>query len=132
VPDDGLDSVATAVLLLLHVPPGVVSPKVVDVPWHTLKMPVIAEGRPLIVTVTICVQPDPNEYVITDVPATAPHTVPKPVTVIDGLLLVHVPPPAPSISDVQLSTHTCSTPPIGVGAVFTVTVVVAVQPAAVV
>jgi hypothetical protein len=66
------------------------------------------------------------------VPATAPHTVPKPVTVIDGLLLVHVPPPAPSISDVQLSTHTCNTPPIGVGAVFTVTVVVAVQPAAVV
>ena len=110
VPDDGLDSVATAVLLLLHVPPGVVSPKVVDVPWHTLKMPVIAEGRPLIVTVTICVQPDPNEYVITDVPATAPHTVPKPVTVIDGLLLVQVPPDVASLSVITEALHIVADP----------------------
>ena len=61
VPDDGLARVATAILLLLHVPPVVDSPKVVDVPWHTLRIPVIAEGRPLIVTVTDFVQPDPNE-----------------------------------------------------------------------
>ena len=48
--------VATAVLLLLHVPPATASPKVnVAAPAHTLNVPVIvpADGREF--TVTVCV-----------------------------------------------------------------------------
>jgi len=55
------------------------------------------------VTVVNTVQPDPNEYVISEVPGiSAPHTWPTLLTVATlVLLLVQVPPPANSVSDVQ-------------------------------
>ncbi len=93
-------------------------------------------GRPLTVTTTDLVQPNPNEYTIVEVPAANPYTVlvlPAPATVATNvLLLVHVPPPARSDKVVVAPTHTLSIPLIGEGAVFTVTTVEAVQPATVV
>jgi hypothetical protein len=62
-----------------------------------------------------------------------PQTRPLPFIVATVLLLlVHVPPPAPSDNDVHELTHTCRLPPILVGAVFTVTTTVAEQPPVVV
>ena len=40
-------TVAIAVLLLLHVPPGVASANVIDCPWQTPDEPVIEEGSGL-------------------------------------------------------------------------------------
>jgi len=51
-------TVAVPVLLLLHVPPVVVSPKAVVAPWHTFVMPVIDAGTGLTVTMVVRVQPD--------------------------------------------------------------------------
>jgi hypothetical protein len=48
--------VATAVLLLVHVPPGVASDKRVVYPWHTLVIPVIGASG-FTVTVTEEIQP---------------------------------------------------------------------------
>ena len=59
------------------------------------------------------------------VPAVIPHTVPvvpTVATVVDEL--VHVPPVTPSLRGVQLPVHIVFNPVIGVGAWFTVTVVV--------
>jgi hypothetical protein len=102
-------------------------------------VPVIEPGRPLTVTTTDLVQPNPNEYIIVDVPAAAPYTVQLVLAgntgntvATDVLLLVHVPPPARSDKVVVPFTHTLSMPLIGDGAVFTVTTVEAVQPATVV
>lgn len=68
--------------------------------------------------------------------ADTPYTVlvlPAPATVaIDVLPLVQVPPPARSDKEVVLPTHTLRVPPMVDGAVFTVTIVVAIQPAVVV
>ena len=49
--------VATAALLLVHMPPGVASVKVVVLPGHTAAPPPITSGRALMVTVVIAVQP---------------------------------------------------------------------------
>ena len=49
--------VATEVLLLLHMPPGVASESVVVVPAHKLVAPVIAAGTGFTVNVTPEVQP---------------------------------------------------------------------------
>ena len=91
--------VATEVLLLLHVPPVVVLFRVVVAPWQALIVPVIAAtvGNGLMVTiaVTIVVQPKPlvTLYVILEVPAATPDTMPvEPTVAIDVLPLLHVPP----------------------------------------
>jgi hypothetical protein len=52
--------VATAVLLLLHVPPVVVLLNVVVLPTHTAVMPVIAPGSGLTVIMVEVKQPVPN------------------------------------------------------------------------
>jgi hypothetical protein len=81
----------------------------------------------------VFVQPKPKEYVISDVPGDVPHTKPLvPIVATAVLLLVHVPPVAVSDSVVQLPKHTWVLPVMIDGAVFTVTTVVAVQPAVVV
>ena len=45
------------VLLLLHVPEGVISLKVVVKPLHTLRLPVIAAGNGLTNTEVVAIQP---------------------------------------------------------------------------
>ncbi len=50
-------TVATAVALLLHVPPVVVSRSVVVAPWHTLAVPVIKAGSGLTVTMLVAEHP---------------------------------------------------------------------------
>jgi len=59
------------------------------------------------------------------VPAVKPHTVPDVPTVATPVeVLVQVPPATPSLSEVQVVVHKVFNPVIGVGAWFTVTVVV--------
>ena len=50
-------TVATATLLLLHVPPGTASAKLDVKPWQTLIVPVIAEGSGLTITTAVVVHP---------------------------------------------------------------------------
>ena len=62
--------VASVLLLLLQVPPGVGSLKVIVVPWHNAFAPVIACGKGFTVTVVVMIQPVVvSEYVITVCPA---------------------------------------------------------------
>ena len=69
--------VATAVLELLHVPPGVVLAKVVVDPTQTLVVPVMLFGKPLTVTVTALKHPVPRVYLMEVVPAVTPVTTPE-------------------------------------------------------
>jgi hypothetical protein len=62
--------VATAVLLLVHIPPDTPLVKVEVKPRHNEVTPVIGVGPGLTVTVVIAKQPDVGRvYVITAVPA---------------------------------------------------------------
>ena len=67
---------------------------------------------------------------MTEVPDNTPVTIPvnEPIVATAVLLLVQVPPAAPSLSAVVAPTHACNIPVIAVGPEFTVTVVAAVQP----
>ena len=63
-------------------------------------------------------------------PAVTPVTTPvNEPTLTAPAPTLHIPPPAPSLSVVVCPAHTCIVPVIAVGAVFTVTVFVAIQPA---
>lgn len=53
--------VATAVLLLLHVPPGELLLIVIDDPAQTPVAPVITADAGFTVTIVVTVQPKPNE-----------------------------------------------------------------------
>jgi hypothetical protein len=53
-----LPTVATAVALLLQVPPPVASDSVVVAPAHTAAVPIIAAGVEITVTVVVAVQPE--------------------------------------------------------------------------
>ena len=78
----------------------------------------------------VAVQPLPKEYVMVAVPGPAPVMIPdsEPAVAISGLPLLHIPPPVPLFNVVVWPVHIFSVPVITPGAVFTVTVVVAVQP----
>jgi len=120
------------VLAVLHVPADVPSLRVVVNPAQTCTAPVIANGKGFIVTTAVTVHPVPREYVTTAVPADTPITEPNDVkgtlAIVVGEML-HVPPPAPSPSRVvPPPAHACRLPVIAVGTVFTVIVVVVVQP----
>ena len=81
------------VLLLVHVPSGVVSVKVVTKPRHTLAVPMIAEGKGLTVTIVVpeAIQPAPGVLTVTVyVPAIAVVTA---ITV--GVALVELKPDGP-------------------------------------
>ena len=126
-----LFTVAKDVLLLLQVPPVVVSPKDVTAPVHTLAVPVMvlgAVGSGLTVTVAVTVVV-PQVFVfekdITDVPAATPVTTPPDDTVaILVVVLVHVVLVAVSAKVVVLVGHTLNVPVIAgtVGSGFTVMV----------
>jgi hypothetical protein len=86
--------VATDVAELDQVPPDVVLLRHAVAPMHTELVPVIAAGAGDTKTVVVLVQPEPSEYVITELPVATPHTTPvvEPMTATAVLLLVHVPP----------------------------------------
>ena len=95
-------TVATAGSPLVQRPVGVGSDTVIVPPTHITVGPVIGAGDGLTVTVVNTVRPGPVpiEYVITAVPGVTPHTSPveDPIVATAGLVLLHVPPPTPSVS----------------------------------
>lgn len=121
-------AVATAVLLLVHVPPVTASLKMIVKPWQTLAAPVIAEGVGRTVTVVIVMHP--FVYVITAVPGAMPETMPvvAPIVAVPVLLLLHVPPVVALLSVVMaVPMHTTVLPVIAAGLAPTVTTVLIVQ-----
>jgi hypothetical protein len=123
-------TVATDVLLLLHVPPPASLNEVV-IPEHTLSAPSIAVGNGLTVNTAVAIQPVGNVCVMVTVVAVAtvpPVTTPvvDPIAATVVLLLLQVPPPA-SLSVVVKPEHTASVPSIAVGNGFTVTIAVIIQ-----
>ena len=118
------------VLPLLQVPPVVVFPNVVISPEQTVVVPEIAEGKGFVVTTLLVVQPVASVYVMTEVPGATPVTRPEPATMVAVavLLLLHVPPVAPSFRFVVRPTQTTAVPDIAGGNGLTVTTVVAAQP----
>jgi hypothetical protein len=91
-----LDIVATALLLLVQVPP-VAGDKVVVEPTHIALLPeIVATGLSLIVTGKVELDTQPfvlSVNVNVALPAIKPVTIPSLVTeAIDGLLLIHDPP----------------------------------------
>jgi hypothetical protein len=127
---DVVPIVATVTLLLTHVPPVSVLPKVVVNPRHTAGVPEIADGSGLTVNTLMVLQPVGNVYVIFAVPAATPSTipVPGPIAATDGLLLPHPPLGEASVSVVLNPSHTCIVPLIDAGKGFTVTIFEEIHP----
>jgi hypothetical protein len=121
--------VATDVVPLLHVPPGIGSVKVVHSPMHTAVPPLIG---PMGFTVTVLVTEQvPIAYVIIVEPPVGPDGVTTPVEEIvatAGLPLVHTPPVGVLDKASVVLAHTVDEPAIAVGAGATVTLMFAAQP----
>ena len=114
-------TVASSVLLLVHVPPVVVLPSAVFSPMQTVAVPVIAAGKGLTVTAIVLKQPFGPVYVIMELPPMLPVTVPAAFTVATlGLLLLHVPPVVASPNEVVAPAHNTEVPVTSAGSVFTV------------
>jgi hypothetical protein len=92
--------VATAVLLLLHVPPGTLSVRVVVPGLQMFAMPSIG-ATGFTVTVDIAAHPVLSEYVMVAVPAVTAVAMPDNEPMIILLLLVHVPPEIASVKSVD-------------------------------
>lgn len=124
-----LPIVATPVFVLVHTPPGTLLPNVDVRPIHTFRLPVIVPGLGLTVTTVVRLQPEGNEYVIIDVPAISPLTMPvvDPMVATAVLLLVHVPPDTVLPSVVVKPIHTLVAPVMVVGVGCTVTILVTKQ-----
>jgi hypothetical protein len=86
-------TVASALLLLVQLPPGTDALKVVRKPVHTLGVPDTAGCRLTVIGVVAGIQ-NPKEYVITGLPAETPVTIPEelPTVAKPTLLLDHEPP----------------------------------------
>lgn len=125
-----LATVATAVLLLLQVPPVVEFVRVVVAPSHTVKEPLMADGSGFTTNVVVLVHPALMWYVIVAVPAVTPVTSPVPVltVAIAVLLLLHVPPDVACDKVDEEPTQVFVVPVIADGAPFTVAIVVTLHP----
>jgi hypothetical protein len=126
-PDPGA-AVATAVLLLVHVPPVMASLRTIVKPWQTFAAPIIAEGVGR--TVTVVVVMHPFVYIITAVPGAMPETMPvvAPIVAVPVLPLLQVPPVVVLLSFViAVPMHTTVLPVIAAGLAPTVTTVLIVQ-----
>jgi len=120
-------TVAIAVELLLHAPPGVASVSDIEDPTHTLDAPMIKAGAGFTVILNVTKQP-PIEYVIVTAPIAEPVTSPvEPTDATNGLLLLHDPPGVASESIVVDPAQTVLLPVIAAGAVMTETVFVTEQ-----
>jgi hypothetical protein len=122
-------AVAMMGLLLLQVPPLVISVSVMDDPIHNVDEPVMAEGGVFTVTVVLAKQPAVLVNVMTDVPAVPPVTIPVevPIAAIAGLLLVHVP-LVPVVNAPVEPEQITTEPEIVGGRLFTVISLVVIQP----
>ena len=125
--------VAIEVLLLLHAPPGgVLFVNVAPCPWQTSGVPVGVIGdRGRTVTTVLVAHPDGKLYFIVTPPCATPVTSPlfMPTVAVAGTLELQVPPAIVLLNCMVCPAHTADGPVTGaVGS--TVTVFVAVQPAA--
>jgi hypothetical protein len=114
--------VATDVVPLFHVPPGVASLKVVDEFEQMVAEPVMGAGNGLTVTVVDEAQPVLKVYVMTLVPAATPETTPDDMVAIFVDALFQVPPEVASFNVVVEFTHTLVVPVITAGKGLTVIV----------
>jgi hypothetical protein len=128
-PDDEL-IVATAVLSLIHVPPGAVLASVMVAPWHTVLLPVIGPGSGVTRIVVVVWQPAAVVNRITAWPGDTPVRSPVLVFIvaIGVFRLVHV--PAAVLASVMVAPmHTDDGPVIGaIGFTVTLTFALAVIP----
>jgi len=129
-----VDTVAIAALPLLHTPPDVASFNVVPDPAQKLVAPVAVIAAGGFATVTGAVtRHAPSEYdMLVDPTATPVITPPDVIVATNGLPVLHMPPPVPSVAAVGLPIHTVSGDgDIGPGPVTTFTIFVTEQPPAV-
>ena len=126
-----LPALATDVLELDQVPPVALLVKVVDPPTpQTSKDPLMVPGAPFIVTILVAFGEQPFEYVMIDVPAETPVTIPVPDPTVATPVaeLVHDPPLVAFASVVVAPIHADDTPVIVAGAAITVTIRLAALP----
>ena len=123
-------TVATDVLLLVHTPNSVALVNVVDEPEHTDEAPPMAAGVAATLTIPVAMQPVGNIYVIADVPAATPVTIPDedPIVAVEVELLDHGPPEEVLLSVVVDPIHTLSVPEMVFGKGFMVTVTLPCTP----
>ena len=123
-------TVATELLLLVHVPPGAMLLSVIELPVHTVELPVIGAIAGIIVMVLVAGQVPVIEIVA--MPEDKPQTIPVALIVaIGGLLIPQTPPPIKSVSVTHEPAHTEFGPnmtPGEIGGGITLTVVVVKQP----
>ena len=121
---------AIFVFPVFHVPPADKSLKPVVALTQTVVMPAIAEGKGLTVTAFAAMHPVGSVYVITDVPALTPVSVPVVETIVAMIVLplLHVPPDVPSLKVVVKPAHKLVAPVIATGKGFTTTEAVVIQP----
>src|SRR5437763_776971 len=102
--------VATAVVLLIHVPPAIASVKLVVDPVQTSSEPAIAAGNGFTVKTAVALQPVESVYAIVDVPASKPVATPldDPIVATVVVPLVHVPPAVASVKLVVNPAQTLS------------------------
>jgi len=122
--------VATAVGMLLHVPPPLISASSIVDPTHTVEKPLMGDGSGLTVTVFERLQ-FVNGFVAVTVttPGVIPVTIPlvEPTVAMPVELLLHVT-PADEASVIVEPTHTADGPLIVAGKALTVTTAVVEQP----
>ena len=109
-----LSIVATAPLLLLHVPPGVGSLRQLPKPIQIPSVPVIGPGLGFTVTVVNDIQPRGDDAMIVVVPFVLPVSIPvdEPMVATVVLLLLQVTPAVASVNAIVLPTHTAVGPVI--------------------
>ena len=124
-------TVATAVLLLVQVPPEVRSTNVLVAPVQTVLEPDIDTGCWLMVIASVAEQPAGSVYIILTEPVTDPPvTIPldDPTVAFVRSLLLHVPPVVASARFVVRPVHTVFEPVIATGVGLTVRGVLIIQP----
>ena len=110
-------------LLLLQLPPGVPSVRLIVEPTHTEADPPIDAGDVLTVTTAEFVQPvDVCVKVILVVPGVKPLTTPvdAPIVAVPGVPLTQVPAPDDSVKVLVAPVHESNVPPNAAGVGFTV------------
>lgn len=119
--------VATEVTLLVHVPPGIASLRLVTDPAQTDVLPVMFAGKGFTVTTTDRAQVVGSVYIIVEVPPGAVPVITPNASIgaTTALELNHVPPDVASVSAIVDPTHTLVGPTIGEGSGLTSTDAVA-------
>jgi hypothetical protein len=131
-----VDVTTLAALLDVQVPPATALPSNVTetgCPIHSSAYPVFAAGAAFTETVAELAHPVGSTYEMVVVPVVIPITKPVvlPTVALTALLLLHVPPAGVAASVVALVAQILVVPVIAAGRLFTVTILVAVQPVSV-